>query len=187
MDRAHRLGQTKQVTVYRLICKGTIEERILQRAREKSEVSCFLFFFLPQICSIKVEELSDRCLKLAIEYFYKRRYIWYWFIYLVPFCNRRKFQIASAQKQLKSLKKANFLHTYVGTYIHTYVCKYIRTHGDAGCVCAPAFIVLAWHVRFSVSPTDPSSATKLPCSLLHMCLDFSCMQHDDHLYDPAVK
>lgn len=39
-DRAHRLGQTKQVTVYRLICKGTIEERILQRAREKSEVSC---------------------------------------------------------------------------------------------------------------------------------------------------
>ena len=38
MDRAHRLGQTKQVTVYRLVVKGTIEERILQRAREKSEV-----------------------------------------------------------------------------------------------------------------------------------------------------
>lgn len=38
MDRAHRLGQTKQVTVYRLICKGTIEERMLQRAREKSEI-----------------------------------------------------------------------------------------------------------------------------------------------------
>ena len=38
MDRAHRLGQTKQVTVYRLVVKGTIEERILQRAKEKSEV-----------------------------------------------------------------------------------------------------------------------------------------------------
>lgn len=38
MDRAHRLGQTRQVTVYRLIVKGTIEERILQRAKEKSEV-----------------------------------------------------------------------------------------------------------------------------------------------------
>ncbi|XP_028857954.1 chromatin-remodeling ATPase INO80 isoform X2 [Denticeps clupeoides] len=38
MDRAHRLGQTKQVTVYRLICKCTIEERILQRAKEKSEI-----------------------------------------------------------------------------------------------------------------------------------------------------
>ncbi|KAL0963095.1 hypothetical protein UPYG_G00349630 [Umbra pygmaea] len=38
MDRAHRLGQTKQVTVYRLICQHTIEERILQRAKEKSEI-----------------------------------------------------------------------------------------------------------------------------------------------------
>ncbi|TDH00275.1 hypothetical protein EPR50_G00186630 [Perca flavescens] len=38
MDRAHRLGQTKQVTVYRLICQGSIEERILQRAKEKSEI-----------------------------------------------------------------------------------------------------------------------------------------------------
>lgn len=38
MDRAHRLGQTKQVTVYRLIVKGTIEEKILQRAKEKSEI-----------------------------------------------------------------------------------------------------------------------------------------------------
>ena len=41
MDRAHRLGQTRQVTVYRLIARGTIEERILQRAQEKSEV-CIL-------------------------------------------------------------------------------------------------------------------------------------------------
>jgi DNA helicase INO80 len=38
MDRAHRLGQTKQVTVYRLITKGTIEERILMRAKQKDEV-----------------------------------------------------------------------------------------------------------------------------------------------------
>lgn len=38
MDRAHRLGQTKQVTVYRLITKNTIEERIMQRAREKGEI-----------------------------------------------------------------------------------------------------------------------------------------------------
>ena len=29
MDRAHRLGQTKQVTVYQLFVKGTVEERIL--------------------------------------------------------------------------------------------------------------------------------------------------------------
>lgn len=39
MDRAHRLGQTRQVTVYRLITKGTIDERIIQLARVKKDVS----------------------------------------------------------------------------------------------------------------------------------------------------
>ncbi|WWC70534.1 uncharacterized protein I206_104485 [Kwoniella pini CBS 10737] len=38
MDRAHRVGQTKQVTVYRLISRGTIEERILKMARAKKDV-----------------------------------------------------------------------------------------------------------------------------------------------------
>ena len=36
MDRAHRLGQKKQVTVYRLVCKDTVDERILERAEEKN-------------------------------------------------------------------------------------------------------------------------------------------------------
>jgi DNA helicase INO80 len=38
MDRAHRLGQTKQVRVFRLITRGTIEERIRMRAQQKEEV-----------------------------------------------------------------------------------------------------------------------------------------------------
>ncbi|GAA6012112.1 hypothetical protein JCM10207_005132 [Rhodosporidiobolus poonsookiae] len=38
MDRAHRLGQTKQVTVYRLITKDTVDERIVQLARNKKLV-----------------------------------------------------------------------------------------------------------------------------------------------------
>ena len=33
-DRAHRIGQTKKVTVYKLIAKGTIEEKI-QKLQEK--------------------------------------------------------------------------------------------------------------------------------------------------------
>ncbi|KAG6528095.1 hypothetical protein ZIOFF_010244 [Zingiber officinale] len=38
MDRAHRLGQTKDVSVYRLICKETVDEKILQRASQKNTV-----------------------------------------------------------------------------------------------------------------------------------------------------
>ena len=43
MDRAHRLGQTRQVTVYRLITRGTIDQRIIQMAGVKKDVSPFLF------------------------------------------------------------------------------------------------------------------------------------------------
>ena len=49
MDRAHRLGQTKQVTVYRLITRNSIEERILLRAKQKEEV----FFFKSFIAYIR--------------------------------------------------------------------------------------------------------------------------------------
>ncbi|KAJ1302984.1 hypothetical protein OPQ81_003276 [Rhizoctonia solani] len=35
MDRAHRIGQTKQVYVYRFITEGSVEERMLERAAQK--------------------------------------------------------------------------------------------------------------------------------------------------------
>lgn len=31
MDRAHRIGQKKQVNVYRLVCRDTIEEKMIKR------------------------------------------------------------------------------------------------------------------------------------------------------------
>lgn len=34
-NRAHRVGQTKEVTVYRLVCNDTIEERILELGNVK--------------------------------------------------------------------------------------------------------------------------------------------------------
>jgi len=34
-DRAHRIGQTKPVHVYRLICQDTVEERLILLARKK--------------------------------------------------------------------------------------------------------------------------------------------------------
>ncbi|OXA41799.1 Chromatin-remodeling complex ATPase chain Iswi [Folsomia candida] len=36
MDRAHRIGQTKEVRVFRLITEDSVEERIVQRAALKS-------------------------------------------------------------------------------------------------------------------------------------------------------
>ena len=38
-DRAHRIGQTKVVTVYKLIAKGTIEEKIVKMQQDKAELA----------------------------------------------------------------------------------------------------------------------------------------------------
>jgi hypothetical protein len=42
-DRAHRIGQTKDVYVYRLITKGTIEEKIVVRAHQKQTVQATVY------------------------------------------------------------------------------------------------------------------------------------------------
>lgn len=38
-DRAHRIGQTRPVTVYRLVMRNTIEERIIDLHRRKRELA----------------------------------------------------------------------------------------------------------------------------------------------------
>lgn len=42
-DRAHRIGQTKKVFVYRLVTKSSVEERILRRARQKENVQSTVY------------------------------------------------------------------------------------------------------------------------------------------------
>jgi superfamily II DNA or RNA helicase len=39
IDRTHRIGQTKNVFAYKLICKDTIEEKIIQLQQRKTELS----------------------------------------------------------------------------------------------------------------------------------------------------
>lgn len=39
IDRAHRVGQTNQVFAYRLICRGTVEEKILELQKKKRELA----------------------------------------------------------------------------------------------------------------------------------------------------
>ena len=39
IDRAHRVGQTKQVFAYRLICRGTVEEKIASLQQKKKELA----------------------------------------------------------------------------------------------------------------------------------------------------
>ncbi len=35
MSRAHRIGQTETVNIYRFLTSGTVEEDILERAKQK--------------------------------------------------------------------------------------------------------------------------------------------------------
>ena len=38
VDRTHRIGQTKSVMVYRLVAKGTIEEKVMELKGRKAEL-----------------------------------------------------------------------------------------------------------------------------------------------------
>jgi DNA helicase INO80 len=42
-DRAHRIGQTKEVSVYRLITRHSVEENILKRAKQKENVQSSVY------------------------------------------------------------------------------------------------------------------------------------------------
>jgi SNF2 family DNA or RNA helicase len=42
-DRAHRIGQTRAVTSYKLICSGTVEEKVLALQEEKRALLAEVF------------------------------------------------------------------------------------------------------------------------------------------------
>ncbi len=56
-DRAHRIGQTRPVTVYRLVTKGTIEEQIVELHRSKRELADRLLEGADAPARLSTEEL----------------------------------------------------------------------------------------------------------------------------------
>ncbi|HEX4339170.1 MAG TPA: DEAD/DEAH box helicase [Polyangiaceae bacterium] len=56
-DRAHRIGQTRPVTVYRLVAAGTVEERIVALHRTKRELADSLLAETDQSATLSVDDL----------------------------------------------------------------------------------------------------------------------------------
>ncbi|MCP4447771.1 MAG: DEAD/DEAH box helicase [Myxococcales bacterium] len=58
-DRAHRIGQTRPVTVYRLVTKGTVEERVLELHGRKRQLAEDLISGNESASPLGVGELMD--------------------------------------------------------------------------------------------------------------------------------
>lgn len=58
-DRAHRIGQTRPVTIYRLVTRGTIEEKIVELHREKRELADSLLAGTDSALRLDAEELRE--------------------------------------------------------------------------------------------------------------------------------
>jgi superfamily II DNA or RNA helicase len=56
-DRAHRIGQTKPVTVYRLVAEGTIEEKILKLHEQKRDLADSLLAGADVSAKLSADEL----------------------------------------------------------------------------------------------------------------------------------
>ncbi len=58
-DRAYRIGQTRPVTIYRLVCKDTIEEKIVKLHHEKRELAGSLLEGTDSSARISAKDLLD--------------------------------------------------------------------------------------------------------------------------------
>ncbi len=58
-DRAHRIGQKRPVTIYRLVCKNTIEEKIVKLHQEKRDLAGSLLEGSDMSAKMSSEDLLD--------------------------------------------------------------------------------------------------------------------------------
>lgn len=58
-DRAHRIGQTRLVTVYRLVVKNSIEEKIIKLHKEKRVLAQSLLEGSDSAGKFSAEEILD--------------------------------------------------------------------------------------------------------------------------------
>ncbi len=56
-DRAHRMGQTRPVTIYRLIAKGTIEEQIVELHHHKKDLADQLLVNTDKVMKLDVNDV----------------------------------------------------------------------------------------------------------------------------------
>ncbi len=57
-DRAHRIGQTKSVFVYKMIAEDTVEERILELQQRKAELANLAFDESGDIARLEFDEIE---------------------------------------------------------------------------------------------------------------------------------
>ncbi|MEK6615046.1 MAG: DEAD/DEAH box helicase, partial [Bacteroidota bacterium] len=63
IDRCHRIGQDKKVIAYRMICKNTVEEKILKLQAKKKQIASDIIqtdeSFMKSITRSDIEQLFE--------------------------------------------------------------------------------------------------------------------------------
>lgn len=71
-DRAHRIGQTKPVLIFRLVSAHTVETKIMQKATEKKKLEALviakgmLITFLLRSHTHSINQASLKCLRFRM-------------------------------------------------------------------------------------------------------------------------